>query len=271
MASPNVAGAQVRQPERAAHPPHLRQRGRRSPRTRPAAARRGCGPAGTPGRRAAARRRDVVGGGGIVTSSPEVVHRDEGDHLVERSFHEELDLAVLVGGAHGADRAWARCAPPCPAGPRACPGSRPRAADTTRRTRAAGRCTASARGCGRRDRRRRPSGARRRAPAGFARRSSASARSTARRGAGEQRRDVDADQRRGQQPDRREHAEPAADVGRHVERRDAVARGDLAQRAARRIGGEHQMPVRRARRARPRAMRARRDTAPSSPRCRPTC
>jgi hypothetical protein len=62
---------------------------------------------------------------------------------------------------------------------------------------------------------------------------------------GQQAVDVDAHQRRRQESDRREHAEPAADVGRHVERRDAVTRGQFAERSARRIGCEDQVPRRR--------------------------
>ena len=50
----------------------------------------------------------------------------------------------------------------------------------------------------------------------------------------------------GRRPDRREHAEAAAHVGRHFQRRDALAGGELAERAARRVGGEDEVPGRRA-------------------------
>ena len=67
----------------------------------------------------------------MVTSTPWIVHRDEGQHLVERPLHEELHLAVLVGGADGRHRR--RTGEDLGAAPvaAACPGSPPRAAGTT--------------------------------------------------------------------------------------------------------------------------------------------
>ena len=61
-------------------------------------------------------------------------------------------------------------------------------------------------------------------------------------GAREQGGDVDAHQRRRQQAHRREHAEASADRRRHAQRGDSVAGGDLPQRATLGVGGEDEVP-----------------------------
>ena len=98
-----VSARELGQTEGAAHPPHLAPGPRRSPRTRRGAARPACGRGG---RRGPAGASGAAGASapGIGTSSPRSLHRDEGDDLVERPFHEELHLAVLVGGADRGDR-----------------------------------------------------------------------------------------------------------------------------------------------------------------------